>query len=56
LSLIEVEYEPLGVVDDPVYARQPDAPILHENWHGQPAEAHQGSSRRHRSGLCRGGM
>jgi selenium-dependent xanthine dehydrogenase len=29
LDLIEVEYEPLPVVSDPVQARQPDAPQLH---------------------------
>ncbi len=32
LNLIEVQYEPLGVVDDPEYARSPEAPILHEGW------------------------
>src|SRR5579859_5835311 len=32
LDLIEVEYEPLPVVDDPEYARLPDAPLVHENW------------------------
>lgn len=30
IALILVEYEPLGVVADPVYARTPEAPILHE--------------------------
>ena len=30
LELIEVEYEPLGVVADPVYAHTPEAPVLHE--------------------------
>lgn len=30
LDLIEVEYEPLPVVDNPVLARQEDAPKLHE--------------------------
>ncbi len=30
LRLIEVEYEPLPVVDDPVAALQPDAPRVHE--------------------------
>ncbi len=30
LDLIEVDYEPLPVVDDPVYANQPDAPKVHE--------------------------
>ncbi|MEW5957397.1 MAG: molybdopterin cofactor-binding domain-containing protein [Chloroflexota bacterium] len=30
LELIRMEYEPLPVVDNPVFARQPDAPILHE--------------------------
>ncbi|HPV05897.1 MAG: molybdopterin cofactor-binding domain-containing protein [Aggregatilineales bacterium] len=32
IRLIEVEYEPLGVVDNPVYARSEDAPIVHEEW------------------------
>lgn len=32
LDLIEVEYEPLRVVGDPVYARTPEAPIVHEEW------------------------
>ncbi len=32
LDLIEVEYEPLPVVSDPVQARQPDAPLVHEEW------------------------
>jgi xanthine dehydrogenase molybdenum-binding subunit len=31
LELIKVEYEALPVVGNPVYARQPDAPILHED-------------------------
>lgn len=30
LELIEVEYEALPVVSDPVQARQPEAPVLHE--------------------------
>lgn len=30
LALIDVHYEPLGVVDGPEYARSPEAPILHE--------------------------
>lgn len=30
LQLIEVEYEPLPVVDDPVAALAPDAPLVHE--------------------------
>jgi xanthine dehydrogenase molybdenum-binding subunit len=30
LDLIEVEYEPLPVVADPVYARSPEAPHVHE--------------------------
>ena len=30
IGLIEVQYEPLGVVADPVYARTPEAPVLHE--------------------------
>ncbi len=34
LDLIEVEYEPLPVVADPVYAHQPDAPLVHEDWEG----------------------
>jgi CO/xanthine dehydrogenase Mo-binding subunit/aerobic-type carbon monoxide dehydrogenase small subunit (CoxS/CutS family) len=29
-ALIDVAYEPLGVVGDPVYARQPEAPHVHE--------------------------
>ncbi len=32
IKLIQVEYEPLGVVDNPEYARSPEAPVLHENW------------------------
>jgi CO/xanthine dehydrogenase Mo-binding subunit/aerobic-type carbon monoxide dehydrogenase small subunit (CoxS/CutS family) len=32
LKLIEVEYEPLGVVDDPEYAIKPEAPLVHDNW------------------------
>jgi CO/xanthine dehydrogenase Mo-binding subunit len=32
LDLIEVAYEPLGVVTDPEYARSDDAPRVHENW------------------------
>ncbi len=31
LSLIEVAYEPLPVVDDPEYAHKPEAPVLHPN-------------------------
>jgi CO/xanthine dehydrogenase Mo-binding subunit/aerobic-type carbon monoxide dehydrogenase small subunit (CoxS/CutS family) len=31
LELIEVEYEPLPVVDNPVFARRPEAPILHQD-------------------------
>ncbi len=31
LDLIEVEYEPLPVVGDPVYANQPNAPKVHES-------------------------
>ncbi|MDX1996064.1 MAG: molybdopterin cofactor-binding domain-containing protein [bacterium] len=31
LALIDVEYEPLPVVADPVYAHSPEAPILHPN-------------------------
>ncbi len=34
LALILVEYEPLGVVADPVYARTPEAPVLHEGREG----------------------
>lgn len=30
LALIEVAYEPLPVVGDPVYARSPEAPLVHE--------------------------
>ena len=29
MQLIRVEYDPLPVVPDPVFARQPDAPVLH---------------------------
>lgn len=32
LELIEVAYEPLGVVADPEYARSPEAPKVHEEW------------------------
>jgi selenium-dependent xanthine dehydrogenase len=32
LDLIEVAYEPLPVVGDPVYARKPEAAIVHEEW------------------------
>jgi selenium-dependent xanthine dehydrogenase len=32
LELIDVEYEPLGVVGDPEYARSDDAPLVHEEW------------------------
>jgi xanthine dehydrogenase molybdenum-binding subunit len=32
VDLIAVEYEPLPVVGDPVYARSPEAPIIHEDW------------------------
>ena len=31
LSLIEVDYDPLPVVTDPVQAHQPDAPLIHES-------------------------
>jgi selenium-dependent xanthine dehydrogenase len=31
LKLIEVEFEQLPVISDPVQARQPDVPVLHEN-------------------------
>jgi selenium-dependent xanthine dehydrogenase len=31
LDLVEVEYEELPVVNDPVQAREPDAPVLHSN-------------------------
>ncbi len=34
ISLIEVEYEPLPVVGDPVYAHSTDAPIIHEGREG----------------------
>lgn len=34
LALIEVRYEVLPVVDDPEYARSPEAPILHEGREG----------------------
>ncbi|MDL1902946.1 2Fe-2S iron-sulfur cluster binding domain-containing protein, partial [Anaerolineae bacterium CFX9] len=34
LSLIEVEYEPLTVVDSPVFAHSLDAPIIHEGREG----------------------
>jgi selenium-dependent xanthine dehydrogenase len=32
LGLIEVEYEPLPVVADPIAAHAPDAPLVHEEW------------------------
>ncbi len=32
LELIQVEYEPLPVVDSPESARRPDAPLVHEEW------------------------
>jgi len=31
LALIEVEYEPLPAVTDPIQARRPDAPLVHAN-------------------------
>ncbi|MBN1992810.1 MAG: molybdopterin-dependent oxidoreductase [Anaerolineae bacterium] len=31
LDLIEVDYQPLPIVPDPILARQPDAPILHDD-------------------------
>jgi len=31
LALIEVDYQPLPVVADPVYAHSPEAPVLHPN-------------------------
>ena len=34
IALIDVAYEPLPVVGDPVYARQPDAPLVHEGREG----------------------
>ena len=34
LTLIEVEYEPLPVVGDPVFAHTPEAPILHDGREG----------------------
>jgi selenium-dependent xanthine dehydrogenase len=34
LELIEVEYEPLPVVADPVYANTPQAPLVHEGREG----------------------
>lgn len=34
LDLIEVEYEPLPVVGNPVYAHQPDAPLVHDGREG----------------------
>ncbi len=34
LDLIDVEYEPLSVVADPVYANTPDAPLVHEGREG----------------------
>jgi xanthine dehydrogenase molybdenum-binding subunit len=34
LALIDVQYEVLPVVDDPEYARSPEAPILHEGREG----------------------
>ncbi len=35
IRLIDVEYEPLPVVADPVYAKTPEAPILHAHWEGR---------------------
>lgn len=32
LALIEVEYEPLTVVGDPIFAHTPEAPNIHEEW------------------------
>jgi xanthine dehydrogenase molybdenum-binding subunit len=32
VDLIEVGYEPLVVVDNPVFARSDEAPVIHENW------------------------
>jgi xanthine dehydrogenase molybdenum-binding subunit len=32
LKLIEVEYEPLPVVDSPEFALETDAPLVHEGW------------------------
>jgi xanthine dehydrogenase molybdenum-binding subunit len=34
INLIKVEYEPLPVVADPVFARSPEAPVLHEGREG----------------------
>jgi selenium-dependent xanthine dehydrogenase len=34
LDLIEVDYEPLPVVADPVYARTPEAPLVHDGREG----------------------
>lgn len=34
LELIDVEYEPLPVVADPVYAHSPDAPLVHDGREG----------------------
>jgi xanthine dehydrogenase molybdenum-binding subunit len=34
LDLIEVDYEPLPVVADPIYARTPGAPLVHEGREG----------------------
>lgn len=34
LKLIKIEYEPLPVVDDPEFARSPEAPVLHEGREG----------------------
>jgi carbon-monoxide dehydrogenase large subunit len=31
-ELVEVEYDPLPVVTDPLQALEPDAPLLHEEW------------------------
>ena len=39
LSLIEVEYEPLPAVFDPLEAMQPDAPLVHEE-HGSNIASH----------------
>ena len=55
LGLIEVEYEPLPAVFDPIEAMQPDAPVLHEDprsYAGFPMQreapgVHNGQTRLH---------
>jgi CO/xanthine dehydrogenase Mo-binding subunit len=37
VGLIEVEYQPLPVIDDPERAMRPEAPLVHENWESYAA-------------------